>query len=207
MKGFIAVVLLALFGSSIPANAQEAKEKPFTFNIGGVTITGTYSEGSLYKSVKGGVSILWGLISWGSSETTDCRPGNSICRIETIINLSGPGIKNTQAGEACFEEIKTWASDQYPIVISLEKDRRIRFMLDLDQVSSALKMRYDADIYRQETPILLGPELTRYLGLYDGPDEMGYLIPPGEYQVEKDGRIRSWSWQIPSEPQKQVHDW
>lgn len=200
MKGFIAFVLMALFSTTLPLHAQDAKEKPFSFTVAGVTITGTYSEGALYKTSKGGVNILWGLISWGSSETTECRPGNSICRIETIVNLSGPGVKTTPKGETCFEEIKTWASDQFPIVISVDKDQRIHFILDVDQLPSSSKMLYESDVYHQDTPILLGPELTRYLGLYDGPEEMGYLVPAGDYRVQKDGRIRSWSWQIPAGP-------
>lgn len=200
MKGFIAFVLMALFSVTLPVHAQDAKEKPFSLTIAGITITGTYSEGALYKTSKGGVNILWGLISWGSSETTECRPGSGICRIETIVNLSGPGVKTSSSGETSFEEIKTWASDQFPIVISVDKDRRMHFIVDVDQLPSSARLRYDADVYHQETPILLGPELTRYLGLYDGPEEMGYLVPSGDYLIQKEGRIRSWSWQIPVSP-------
>lgn len=193
------VAFLLMLTITTSALAQDTKEKPFSFSWGGITVTGTYSEGSLYRSVNGGVSILWGLISWGSSETIDCRSGTGICRIEAIWSLSAPRLMTSPQGEICFEEIKTWTPDQFPVAVSIDKDRHIRFVFDVEQLSPSAKTNCETGIYRQEFPILLGPELTRHLGLYDGPEEMGFLIPAGDYQLHKEGRLRFWSWKIPAE--------
>jgi len=64
MKGFIAFVLMALFSITLPVHAQDAKEKPFSFTVAGITITGTYSEGALTKHPKA-ESIFSGDLSVG----------------------------------------------------------------------------------------------------------------------------------------------
>jgi hypothetical protein len=192
---FFAAILFTVSFSTVYAQVSQKTNKPFSFTSFGVTITGTYSEGRLYRSTVGGTNILWGLISWGSSEVIDCRPGATVCRIEQILSVQLGRTVTNNIGQKGFEDIQgvTGAS---PVVIGVNEGN-ITFAVDLTQVSVEKRSLYKGSEWRQENAFVLAPNVVKALKLYNGKEDMGFLIPAGNYPLQKDGNIAYWTFKKP----------
>ncbi|HPH86303.1 MAG TPA: hypothetical protein PLC48_12620, partial [Ferruginibacter sp.] len=178
---------------------QQAKTKPFTITIGGVTITGSYSEGSLYTSTVNGTNILWGMITWGGSSTLECRGSSTaVCRIEVVTSVSigtKDAIVTNTDGVRSLKKI-AGTSGTYPMLIDAGNNA-ITFAVDINQVSSGVRNSFISGKWKVSTPFVLGPQVVKALGLNNGTEEKGFLIPAGEYPLYKDGNIYYWTFNYP----------
>lgn len=192
-------LMVSILGASLIIQttcAQESgKIKPFSISIGSVTVTGTYSEGRLYRNTVNGTSILWGLITWGGSQVIDCRPGNEICIFEMSVSVGFRGFRTNERGEKGLELVET-PGNTYPVLINTD-GRDITFAVDIEQVSSEKKALYLESEWKLENDFVLAPNIVKQLNLYDGKGEMGFVIPAGTYPLKRDGNIRYWTWQRP----------
>ena len=198
MKKFIMLGLITVLVSNCVIG-QQAKTKPFTITIGGVTITGTYSEGSLYTSTVNGTNILWGMITWGGSSTLECRgPSTAVCRIEVVTSVSigtKDAIVTNPDGVKSFKKTAV-APGTYPMLIDAGNNA-ITFAVDVNQVSSGVRNSFISGKWKVSTPFVLGPQVVKALGIYSGSEEKGFLIPAGEYPLYKDGNIYYWTFNYP----------
>lgn len=193
------ILLITATGLSLSLHlkAQTAgKTKPFTFSGFGITVTGTYSEGYLNQTVVNGTSILWGLISWGGSTQTTCNPGSAICRIEQIFSVQvNKTITNAENGLKSFDMGSN--NDLYNPVVVCVKDGNLTFAVDVTTVSEQKRGQYEADEWVVDRPFALTPDVVKALGLYEGREQMGYIIPAGRYPISKDGNIAFWTFSKP----------
>ncbi len=202
---FLIICILAMLLDGYAGHAQvQARHKPFSITFAGVTFTGTYSEGYLHRSVSGGFSAFWGLISWGGGETIECRPGSAICRIETIVSISAPKFRVDESGKNGFEKIEV-KEGEYPVVVVAEEGKQISFAVDITQVPALKRSLYEQAIFELKDPFVLSPDIVRQLKLYDGPEEKGFIIPAGKYPLYSDGNIIYWTWERP-EKEEQITD-
>ena len=175
------------------ANAQLTQRiKPFSMHLFGVTITGTYSEGYLERQHINGTNILFGLITWGGSETINCKPGSGICRIETVLNFQFRGLTRDRSGQVGFEKIPV-APGREPVVVGVN-DEGITFAVDLTQVPATRLTSYASRDFVLEREFILPPDIVRNLGLYKGSGQMGYIVPKGRYPLYRDGNIVYWTF-------------
>lgn len=192
-------LMASVLGVCLIINSVDAQEsgkiKPFSITVGSVTITGTYSEGRLYRNTVNGTSILWGLISWGGSEIIDCRPANSICVFGVSVSVGFRGFRTNERGEKGLELVETPANT-YPVLVTTD-GKEITFAVDMEQVSSDKKALYQGNEWKLESSFVLSPSIVKQLNLYNGNEEMGFLIPAGIYPLKRDGNIRYWTWQRP----------
>lgn len=178
------------------ASAQEPSlKRPFSIGGGAITVTGTYSEGQMYKRKVNGTNILWGLMSWGGSQEIDCRPGNGVCVVSVSVSFHFKGVTTSQTGTKSLAFTGKTAG-AYPVVVSKEGNT-ICFVVDIGLVPSERKLPYESGTWTVTTPFVLSPETVRELGLYSGPEAMGFVIPAGNYPLYRDGNIRYWTWTIP----------
>jgi hypothetical protein len=179
-------------------NAQQNQRiRPFTISAFGMTITGTYSEGYMHRNVVNGTNILFGLITWGGSETIECRPGPAVCRIENIVSFQVNRTIVNEKGEKGFQSIKV-NDGSTPVVIGVG-ETGITFAVDITQVSEQKRGLYNSSEWSVEKAFVLAPNVVRALNLYNGPEEKGYLIPAGNYPLYKDGNIAYWTFQKPQQ--------
>lgn len=191
----VSLIIIVSLLSNVGKSQSTQRNKPFTFNGFGFTITGTYSEGYLYRNTVNGTNILFGLISWGGSEIMECRPAPTICRIEQILSVQVNRTITNARGDNGFPTIKV-NDGTTPVVIGVG-DAGITFAVDMTQVSQQRRALYSGAEWRLENAFVLAPNVVKALNLYDGPDDKGYVIPAGNYPLYKDGNIAYWTFQKP----------
>jgi hypothetical protein len=191
---------LALIISSFTACAAGAQElstkTPFSISLPGITITGTYSQGYMYKHTVNGTNILWGLISWGGEQTIECRPGNSICVFNLSTSIHLRGIQTNKSGQKSLDFAGV-AKEGYPVVVS-KNGNTLQFAVDVQYVPAAARTMYRSGTWKVENSFVLDPQTVRDLGLYSGSEPMGFIIPAGEYPLHHDGNVSYWTWTIPN---------
>ena len=186
----------------LKSNAQDvtkddgqAKIKPFSVLMFGVTVTGTYADGCLSSTVVNGTNILWGLISWGGSTQITCTTGCLFCHVTAIISVGRMNVITNDAGDKCFEQVKT-PDGSTPVLVGV-KDGAVTFAIDIDQTAEHQKRYYENSVFELTSPFILGPELVKGLKLTDSDEEMGYIIPAGKYPIYRDGNIYYWTFESP----------
>lgn len=195
MNLIVAAVCCSLFCLDGSAQETAQRKKPFTLSGLGFTVTGIYSEGRLEHYTTGGGSVFFGLITWGGTSVTRCLPGPGVCKLEVITSISVNRVITDENGDNGFEPVKR-SADETPVLVTANKNE-ITFAVDIRQVSENQRQRYDATIWNVENGFALGPEMVKRLGLYQGSEPMGYIIPAGQYPLYRDGNIAYWSFQPP----------
>ena len=137
-------------------------------------------------------NILFGLITWGGSETINCKPGGGICRIETVLNFQLRGLTRDRSGQVGFEKIPVTPGRE-PVVVGVN-DEGITFAVDLTQVPTTRLAGYASREFVLDREFILPPDIVRNLGLYKGSGLMGYVVPKGRYPLYRDGNIVYWTF-------------
>jgi len=197
MKKFIMLGLITVLVSNCVIG-QQAKTKPFTVTLGGITISGTYYEGNLRLSTVNGTSILWGMITWGGSSVRDCFPSTNICMVEVVTSVT-IGTKGAIVSDV--NGVKSFVkrdipSGCFPMFIDAGPGS-ITFAVDINQLSDGARRNYTTGTWKLSSPFVLGPEVVKALKMNTGSEAKGFVVPAGEYPLYKDGNIYYWTFNYP----------
>jgi hypothetical protein len=191
-KSIIVASMMISFIGITGVNAQDLygkKIKPFT--VFGVTLTAVYSQGYLYQQTTGGTNFGWGLVTHGGSSVIDCRPGDAICKMEFSLSL------NRVVVDANGNKGIDKTDDDISSVVLSNENGRISFGVDVRQLSPDNRMLYEKPEWKVNSAFILSPEVVRALKLYEGKEEMVYVIPAGSYPLYRDGNIAFWTFEPP----------
>lgn len=187
----VASMMISVIGVAQVSGQESSGKKIKPFTVFGVTVTAVYSQGYLYQQTVGGTSILWGLISSGGSTVIDCRPGDAVCKMEFTFSLNR--VVEDENGNKGFDNIDENIS---PVIVANENGR-ITFAVDVRYLSPEKRMQYEKPEWTVNSAFVLSPDVVRSLKLYEGKEEMMYMIPAGSYPLYRDGNIAFWTFEPP----------